>query len=329
MASTQQKTLFLVGPGLIGGSLLLKLKEVRPDLKLYALTRRDDQAAELKAQGIEPVRGSLDDASIIKEWVKKSDIIIHTASADDDKGSFAIVDGLKERPQGSKRAIYIQTSGNDELINTALGMSTKSIEEKTISDVRMTDEEIDARIPDTAYHRHVDGPLRKNILNPEKETEYNVVSSLMVPPLIYGIGAEPWKRISIQTPMLASYMMKNGIATLPEGHPFAWNCIWVHDLVAAYVLLLQHLEKLEPGQQKTHYVFPAEKKPFLWKEHFDAVASELKRLGHPSAKLNGGEPRVITSREEFVEFMGGESNGYAEWYGGLVWGKENSFTSPE
>lgn len=328
MASTQ-KTLFLVGPGLIGGSLLLKLKEVRPDLKLYALTRRDDQAAELKEQGIEPVRGSLTDADIIKEWVGKSDIIIHTASADDDKGSFAIVDGLAARPKGSKRAIYIQTSGNDELINTALGMSTKTIEEKTISDLRMTDEEIDARIPDTAYHRHVDGPLRKNILNPAKEKEYNVVSSLMVPPLIYGVGAEPWKRISIQTPMLASYMMKNGIVTLPEGHPFVWNSIWVHDLVEAYVVLLKHLETLEPGQQKTHYVFPAEKQTFLWKDHFDAVVSEIKRLGHPAAQKNGGESRVITSREEFVEFMGGNDNGYAEWYGGLVWGKENSFTSPE
>lgn len=329
MASTEQKTLFLLGPGLVGGSLLLKLKEVRPDLKLHALTRRDDQAAELKQQGIEPIRGSLEDSSIIKEWVAKSDIIIHAASADDEKSAFAVVEGLKARPKGSKRAIYIQTSGNDELVHSAKGMAAKSIEEKTLSDLHLTDEEIDARIQEDAYHRHVDGPLRKTILNPEKEKEYNVVSSLMMPPLIYGIGSAPWYRISIQTPMLTSYMMKNGLVTLPDGHPGAWNCVWIHDLVDQYVVLLQHLERLEPGQQKTHYVFPSEKKPFLWKEHFDAVAGELKRLGHPAAKLNGGEPRLLNSKEEFKEFMGGKENNYAECFSSLVYGKENSSTSPE
>ncbi|ROW17307.1 hypothetical protein VPNG_01384 [Cytospora leucostoma] len=329
MASTAEKTLFLIGPGLIGGSLLVKLKEVRPDLKLHALTRRDDQAAELKGLGIEPIRGSIDDSSLIKEWVGKSDIVIHSASADDDKGVFAIVDGLKSRPKGSKRVIYIQTTGNDELVQSARGLADKTIEEKTLSDLYLTDEEIDARIAPDAFHRHVDGPLRKELLNPEKEKEYNVVSSLIMPPLIYGIGSAPWYRISIQTPMVTSYMIKNGPVTLPEGHPSVWNSVWVHDLVDQYVVILKHLETLEPGQQKSHYVFPAEKKPFLWKDHFDAVAGELKRLGHPAAKKNGGQVRVLQSKEEFYEFVGGKENPYAECFSLLVWGKENSFTSPD
>lgn len=332
-----QKTLFLVGPGLIGGSLLVKLKAVRPDLKLHALTRRDDQAAELKALGIEPVRGAVTDTALIQEWAAKSDIVIHTASADDDKGAFAIVEGLKQQSRGAQRegtanraaTIYIQTSGNDELVLSARGMGAQSMADKALSDLHMTDEQLDARIAPDAYHRHVDGPLRESLLNPAQEKEHNVVASIMMPPLIYGIGAEPWKRISIQTPMVASYMMKNGLVTLPEGHPGAWNCVWVHDLVDQYVLLLEHLEKLEPGQQTSHYVFPAEKKPFLWKEHFDAVAGELKRLGHPVAKENGGTSRVLKTKEEFIEFVGGKENGYSECFGQLVWGTENSYTSPE
>ncbi|KAK7696702.1 hypothetical protein SLS64_014286, partial [Diaporthe eres] len=233
MAATAQKTLFLVGPGLIGGSLLVKLKEVRPDLKLHALTRRDDQAAELKQQGIEPVRGSLEDADTIKEW------------------------GLKARPKGSKRAIYIQTSGNDELAHSAKGLAAKSIEEKTLSDLNLTDEDIDARIAPDAYHRHVDGHLRKEILNPEKEKERNVVSSLMMPPLIYGIGSAPWHRISIQTPMLTSYMIKNGLS-------------------------------------------------------------------------NGGKPRELKTKEEFIEFIGGKDKPVQRvlWVDWIVWGTENSYTSP-
>lgn len=325
-----QKTLFLVGPGFIGGTLLVKLKEARPDLKLHALTRRDDQAAELEKLGITPIRGSVDDnPEIVSEWAAKSDIIIHAASADDENGTAAIVKGLTSRPKGSPRAVYIQTSGNDELVNSARGMSAKSIEEKTISDLHLTDAQIDERIAKDAYHRQVDGPLREQLFNPEKEKEHNVVTSIMMPPMIYGIGAEPWKRISIQTPMLTRFMMQKGLVTLPEGHYGVWNCVWVHDLVDQYVSLLAHLEKTEPGQQTSHYVFPAEKKPFVWKEHFDAVAGELKRLGHPIAKENGGKPRVLNSKEEFMEFIGGKDNGYSECFGYLVWGKENSYTSPE
>lgn len=332
MTPPASKTLFLVGPGFIGGTLLVKLKEVRPDLKLYALTRRDDQAAELQGLGIEPVRGSLEDSAVIAEWAAKADIIIHTASADDDKGVFAIIQGLKSRPKDGPRAIYIQTSGNDELVRSARGeaWATKSVADKTLSDVHMTDEELDARIAEDAYHRHVDGPLRKEILHPAAEKEHNLVASLIMPPLIYGIGAAPWHRISIQTPMLASAMIRNGeLATLPEGFDGVWNCVWVHDLVDQYVVLLRHLETLEPGQQKTHYVFPAEKKPFLWKEHVDAVAAELKKQGHPVAEKNGGKPRVLETKEQFEEFVGGKDNPYAECFKLIVWGKENSYTSPE
>lgn len=329
MATPEQKTLFLIGPGLIGGSLLVKLKKVRPDLKLVALTRRADQAAELQSLGIEAVMGSLTDTQLIKDWAAKADIVVHTASADHDISVFAIVDGLTARPQGAKRAIYIQTSGNDELIRSARGMGDKSIDDKILSDVHMTDEQLATRIAPDAYHYHVDGPLLKNLFNPAQEKKHNVVGTIMMPSLIYGVGVEPWKRVSIQTPMVANQMMKNGLATLPDGHPTAWNCVWVHDLVDQYVLLLQHLEQLEPGQQKTHYVFPGEKEPFLWKDLFDAVGAELQRLGHPAAKANGGQARVLKTREEFVEFMGGKEIEYSEWFGHLVWGTENSFTSPE
>lgn len=329
MTSPARKILFLVGPGLIGGSLLVKLREVRPDLELHALTRRDDQAAELKQQGVEPVRGSVDDAHVLREWAARSDIVVHAASADDDKGVFALVEGLRARPAGAARAVYVQTSGNDELVRSARGMGAVTVGERTLSDLGATDGELAARIAPDAYHRHVDGPLLEKLFNAEAEKEHNVVGSIMMPPLIYGIGSPPWKRISIQTPMVATYMMRNGLATLPDGHPGAWNSVWVHDLVDQYVLLLEHLEKQEPGRQKSHYVFPAEKTPFLWKEHLDAVAGEIKRLGHPVSKVNGGEPRVLKSKEEFVEFMGGESNPYSECFGYLVWGEENSYTSPE
>ncbi|PSR75142.1 hypothetical protein BD289DRAFT_448068 [Coniella lustricola] len=326
-----QKTLFLIGPGLVGGSLLVKLKQVRPDLALHALTRRDDQAAELRSIGVTPIRGTVTDTALIKDWVAKADIVLHCASADDADGTSAILEALLARPHDHpRRAIYIQLSGNDELVHSAKGLGGRSIAERTLSDLHLSDAQLEQRIQPDAYHRHVDGKLRRELANPAAEKAHNVVTCIMMPPLIYGVGAEPWRKISIQTPMLAGYMMDKGLATLPEGHDGAWNCVWVHDLVEQYVLTIQHLETVEPGDEtRTHYVFPAEAQPFSWKEHFDAVAGEIKRLGHPAAAKNGGKPIVLQSEDEFREFVGGKDNGYSECFGYLVWSKENSYTSPE
>jgi nucleoside-diphosphate-sugar epimerase len=324
---TAQKTLFLVGPGFIGGSLLVRLKEVRPDLKLSALTRRQEQAKELRDLGIEPVMGSLDDDEVIKKHSSQADIVIHAATADHLKSALAIVDGIKSRSDKSKKIIYIHTSGNDEFVGSAKGLPRNaSVEERTLSDVRNT-EEIDKRIQPDAMHHHVDGPLREKIANSEQEKEHNASVAIMVPPLIYGIGSQPWERISIQTPMVTRAMMEKGVVSLPKDLDSCWNAVWVHDLVEAYIVLLTDLEKHAPGTpQPAYYVFPAEPKPFLWRDHFEAIVSVLKKANHPSASK---EPRELDS-DSFYDFIGGnDGNGYATAFQSVVFGKDNSYTSPE
>lgn len=321
-----QKTLFLIGPGFIGGSLLVRLKEARPDLKLTALTRRDEQAKELSSLGIEPIKGGLDDFDVIKKHASQADIIIHTATADHEKSAFAVVDGIKSRSdKSSRKVVYIHTSGNDELVNSAKGMSDASVEEKTLSDIQ-GDEILDKRIQSDAPHRHTDGPLRKMIANEEQEKEHNVSMAIMMPPLIYGTSSKPWERLSIQTPMLANFMMEKGIVALPKDHPNVWNSVWVHDLVEAYIILLADLEKHTPGSpQPAHIVFPTETKPFLWRDLFDTIASELKKAGHPSAK---SEPKIL-DKQSFYEFVGGKGNPYGSIFQSIVFDQENSFTRAE
>jgi nucleoside-diphosphate-sugar epimerase len=320
-----QKSLFLVGPGFIGGSLLVRLKEVRPDLKLSALTRRPEQAQELRDLGIEPITGSLDDADIISEQASQSDIIIHAATADHLGSALAIVKGIKSRSDKSKKVVYIHTSGNDEFIGSAKNLPRNaSLEEKTLSDLNNT-EEIDKRISKDAMHRQVDGPLREQMMNPEQEKEHNASVSIMVPPLIYGVGC--WQRLSIQTPMITRAMMKKGVVSLPKDLDSRWNAVWIHDLVEAYITLLYELEKHQPGTpQPAYYVFPAEPRTFLWREHFEAVASALKKAGHPSASK---EPKELDA-ESFYNFIGGnEGMGYATAFLSIVFGKDNSYTSPD
>lgn len=171
-----KRTLFLIGPGFIGGTILSQLLASRPsDFHIKVLTRRQEQADQLKAQGIhETILGSLDDTDLIASHAKTADVVIHAATADHAPSALAVADGLKQRDTSRGRAIFIHTSGNDELVGA--GKPGMSKEDRKVSDA-WQDEEIEKRMRKDAYHRQVDGPLREAIMNDEAEQKYNIVSS--------------------------------------------------------------------------------------------------------------------------------------------------------
>ncbi|PWN93498.1 hypothetical protein FA10DRAFT_277298 [Acaromyces ingoldii] len=327
--TTQQKTLFLIGPGFIGGTLLQHLKQRRPDLKLTALTRREEQAKELQDLGIEPIKGGLDDASIIKEHASKADIVIHVATADHLESALAVVDGIKSRADKSKKVVYIHTSGNNELAQAAKGLEKASVEDKILSDSQ-GDEAIEKRLASDAPHRQVDGPLREQLFNDAAEKANNASTTVMMPPLVYGIGAAPWHRISIQAPILARAMMQNGntIALDRAVAEYAyWDAVSVHDLSEAFVVLLAQLEKHTPGEsQPSHYCFPAEPAPFPWAALFDAISSQLQKHAHPAGQAS---PKVLSDRAAFEDFLGGKETGFAPVFGQIVFERDNCYTRPD
>ncbi|KAJ3018386.1 hypothetical protein HKX48_002937 [Thoreauomyces humboldtii] len=319
-----RKKLFLIGPGFIGGSLLVRLRQARPDLDLSALTRRNDQADELRELGIEPIIGGLANAEIIKKNVELSDIVIHTATADDVPSALAVVEGITQRADKTRRIIYIHTSGNDELAHSAKSLVGASIEARTLSDAQGDEVLENGRIQPDAMHRQVDGPLREHLFNQDAEKKHNASTAIMMPPLIYGVGSKPWERISIQIPLLARTMIAKGLFTLPHGFDGAWNSVWVHDLVETYLVLLEELEGHTPGQpQPSHYLFPAEPAVVPWKDVFDAVVETLKKHGVH------GDVRVIDDRKTFEALIAESVPDYASAYGQIVFGKDNSYTRPD
>ena len=75
------KNVFIVGPGLIGWTILDLL--VAEGYKVTGLVRRQEHADGLKQSGAEAVIGDLHDAKLIAEHVSKNDIVFHTATADE------------------------------------------------------------------------------------------------------------------------------------------------------------------------------------------------------------------------------------------------------
>lgn len=273
-------TAFFVGLGFIGGTVFSHLRAARPDLNIKVLVRKDEQAAKLRELGVEPVRGTLDDVDTIKAVAADPhvDIVFHIATADHVPSAQAIAEGLRARPKGSRKAIYIHTSGTGELVDDSHGNVTAS-EEYTFHDA--TAAGLDDRLKPSAPHRDVDLKLRELIANAQAEKEFNVRAAIILPPLIYGIGSGPFNQISIQIPSYIAADLALGHGVYVGGGKGVWNAIHVQVLATAYLAVLAHLEATEPGAEDNPY-FIAQTQGTLLTRVPAAQRVVLTTLHHPS-----------------------------------------------
>ena len=85
---------FLTGAtGYIGGSVAVRL--VADGHRVYGLARSDDAAAKAEAFGMVPVRGSLDDVTVLKRAVAACDAVIHTADSDHELSAMTLLESVR------------------------------------------------------------------------------------------------------------------------------------------------------------------------------------------------------------------------------------------
>lgn len=72
--SPESQSIFLVGIGFIGGSILHHLLALPQKPRVTVLTRKDEQIPKLKELGIEHVKGELSSSDVISEQTSKSDV---------------------------------------------------------------------------------------------------------------------------------------------------------------------------------------------------------------------------------------------------------------
>jgi nucleoside-diphosphate-sugar epimerase len=237
--------------GYIGGSVAAHL--VAAGHRVSGLVRSPAKADAIRALGIRPVLGTLDDKDALAQAAQSADAVINAASADHKGAAVALLGALA----GSGKP-FIQTSGSSIVGTRARGHRSDAI----------FDEDAPVK-PSPARAARV--ALNEFILSYRDRGTRPVI---ICPSLIYGRGhgVEPH---SMQVPLLMDLARKRGCAAHAGPGENIWSNVHIDDLVVLYALAL---EKAPAGA-----FYFAENGENSMREVCEAINRALRFEGSPSA----------------------------------------------
>ena len=214
------KVLVTGASGYIGGSVATAL--LAAGHRVVGLVRSDERAAEVRARGIEPLLGTLDDAGLLADAARAADAVINAANADHRGAVEAILKGLA----GTEKA-FLHTSGSSIVADLAAGERSDQVYDE-----------------DTPVHP-LPGRAARVALNDTvlAAARAGVRAVVLCPSLIYGPGRGVHAS-SIQVPWLIALAKKHGVPRHIGRGENIWSNVHIDDLVDLYLLAL---DKAPPG----------------------------------------------------------------------------------
>src|SRR5262245_31689434 len=196
--------------GYIGGSVAAHLAAAGH--QVTGLVRSPEKAEAVRALGIQPLLGTLDDWEMLAQAAWAADIVVNAASADHRDAVVALLDALA----GSGKA-FIHTSGSSIVGKRSRGERSDDIFDE---DTPIT--------PSPARAARVE--LNHFILGFHDKGCRPVI---ICPSLIYGIG-QGAGRDSVQVPLLIKLAKKRGNAAHAGPGENIWANVHINDLVPLY-----------------------------------------------------------------------------------------------
>ncbi|MBO9536282.1 NAD-dependent epimerase/dehydratase family protein [Herbaspirillum sp.] len=207
--------IFITGAtGYIGGSVGRHLAAAGHAIR--GLARDASKSAALRAIGIEPVIGTLDDGALLRDEAARADAVVNCASSDHRPAIEALIEDL-----GEQGKILLHTSGSSQVGDAAAG---------NVLNVQVFDE---------------DTPL---VVGAEKWARYELDQRILAAPgirgtvvcntLIYGhgTGLQP---DSVQIPALVKQARQSGVLRLVGRGINRWATVHLDDVCALYQLALE------------------------------------------------------------------------------------------
>jgi nucleoside-diphosphate-sugar epimerase len=200
--------------GYIGGSVAAHLSAAGH--QVTGLVRSTEKADAVRAFGIKPVVGTLDDAQVLARAAQAADVVVNAASADHKGAVVALLDALA----GSGKP-FIHTSGSSIIGTRSRGERSDAVFDE---DTPFT--------PSPARAARV--ALNEFILSYRDKGCRPVI---ICPSLIYGLGHGAG-RDSVQVPLLIRLARKRGNAAHAGPGENIWSNVHIDDLVPLYALAI-------------------------------------------------------------------------------------------
>lgn len=174
-------------------------------------------------------------------WIAYYDqIIIHAATADHLPSARAVVRGIKNRADKTKKVIYLHTSGAGVIAQDPRDPAGIP---PPFSD--LDPERIDKDVKDTADHREIDLHIRNELGNAQAEKQHNALVAILMPPVIYGLGTGPFNKDSILVPALCKATVNLGTGISVGEGKNSMDAVHVQDLADAFLIIITEMEKAE------------------------------------------------------------------------------------
>jgi nucleoside-diphosphate-sugar epimerase len=200
--------------GYIGGSIAVALAAAGHEVS--GLVRSERSAELVRALGLTPVDGTLDDVDVLRAAAVRADAVINSANADHEPSAQAMLQAL----EGTGKT-YIHTSGSSIVGTPSSG------------------ERVDAIFDETTPFNPSSGRAARVALNEHilSFKTKGVRPIIICPSLIYGISQGPAKHSS-QVPWLIALAKKDGVAKHYGPGENIWSNVHIDDLVELYILAL-------------------------------------------------------------------------------------------
>jgi len=201
--------------GYIGGSVAARLAAAGH--QVTGLVRSIEKADAVRAFGIAPVMGTLDDGEILAQAARAADVVVNAASADHRGAVVALLEALI----GTGKA-FIHTSGSSIV-------GTRSRGERA-------DDIFDEDTPFTPSPARAARVALNEFILSHRDKDCRPV--IICPSLIYGTGHGAG-RDSVQVPLLIKLAKKRGNAAHAGLGENIWSNVHIDDLVTLYALAIE------------------------------------------------------------------------------------------